>query len=241
MLTVDFTKLDLKPGTFVLDAGCGAGRHLGKAFRSLGVHVVGIDLNRDDALKAHNTVKIMRHAGEDGGGCAQVFISDITHMPFADESFDIVICSEVLEHIPNHRQAASEIVRVLKPGKSLVVSVPRYLPERICWALSEAYHTEKGGHIRIYRKRELIGLLESAGARCMQTGWAHSLHSPYWWIKCVVGHKNEDSLPVKLYHRFLVWDIMKKPLLTRILDRLLNPLIAKSIVLYLKKGDQYGT
>jgi hypothetical protein len=56
-----------------------------------------------------------------------------------------------------------------------------------------------------------------------------------------VGHKNDGHPAVKLYHRFLVWDIMKKPLLTRALDRTLNPLISKSIVLYLKKGDHYGT
>jgi hypothetical protein len=41
---------------------------------------------------------------------------------------------------------------------------------------------------------------------------------------------------VNLYKRFLEWDIMEKPRLTVILDRMLNPLIAKSIVLYLKKG-----
>lgn len=225
----------------VLDAGCGAGRHLSEAFRSKGVDVVGIDLSKDDALKALNTVKIMRHAGEGGGGNALVLMSDITRLPFEDASFDVVICSEVLEHIPDHVQAAREIMRVLKPGKSLVVSVPRYFSERICWALSEDYHTEKGGHIRIYRKKELIDMLESTGAQCISTGFAHALHSPYWWLKCLVGHKNEDSRIVKLYHRFLVWDIMKKPVLTRTLDMLLNPLISKSIVLYLKKGNQYGT
>lgn len=241
MLTVDFRKLALRPGMKVLDAGCGGGRHLSEAFRMKGVSVVGIDLNRDDALKAHNTTKIMRHAGEDGGGCALVMVSDVTRLPFADASFDIVICSEVLEHIPDHCRAVAEIVRVLKPGKSLVVSVPRYLPERICWALSEAYHNEEGGHIRIYRKKELIALLEAAGTRCVDTGWAHSLHSPYWWIRCMVGHKNDGALPVRLYHKFLVWDIMKKPLLTRTLDRMLNPLIAKSVVLYLRKGEPYGT
>jgi len=241
LLTVDFSKLDLKPGSKVLDAGCGGGRHLSEAFRARGVSVVGIDLNKDDALKAHNTTKIMRHEGEDGGGSALVMVSDVTSLPFADESFDIVICSEVLEHIPEHRTAIREIIRVLKPGKSLVVSVPRYLPERICWALSEAYHNEQGGHIRIYHKKKLISMLEGAGTTCIDTGWAHALHSPYWWLKCMVGHKNEDALPVKLYHRFLVWDIMRKPRLTRALDKALNPLIAKSIVLYLKKGDPYGT
>jgi len=241
LLTVDFKRLDLKPGTRVLDAGCGGGRHLSQAFRSRGVHVVGFDLSKADALKAHNTMKIMRHKGEDGGGGSLVLVSDITRLPFDDGSFDIVICSEVLEHIPDHKKAMAEIIRVLKPGKSLVVSVPRYLPERICWALSEDYHTEKGGHIRIYRKKALISLLEKAGVKCIDTGLAHALHSPYWWIKCMVGHKNEESTMVKLYHKFLVWDIIEKPLLTRTLDRLLNPLIAKSIVLYLKKGDQYGT
>lgn len=55
-----------------------------------------------------------------------------------------------------------------------------------------------------------------------------------------MGHKNDEYPLVKLYHRFLVWDIMKKPLFTRALDKMLNPLISKSIVLYLKKGEEYG-
>lgn len=240
MLTVDYRKLDLKPGTWVLDAGCGGGRHLSEAFRRQGVHVVGIDMNRADVIKTNNTLKAMRYEGQDGGGITCVSVSDVTRLPFADESFDCVICSEVLEHIPSHEQAMREIIRVLKPGKSLVVSVPRYLPERICWALSEAYHTEQGGHVRIYKRRELIRLLEDNGTTLVSTGLAHSLHSPYWWLKCLVGHKNDDALPVKLYHRFLVWDIMRKPWLTRTLDRILNPFIAKSIVLYLRKGEEYG-
>jgi SAM-dependent methyltransferase len=241
MLTVDFSRIELRPGFRVLDAGCGAGRHLSEAFRAKGVNVVGVDLNRDDALKAHNTTRIMRHAGEDGGGAALVMVSDITRLPFNDASFDVVICSEVLEHIPEHTRAISEIVRVLKPGRSLVVSVPRYLPERICWALSDDYHTEKGGHVRIYRTEELVELLERAGLSCVGRGWAHALHSPYWWIRCMVGHKNDDALPVRLYHRFLVWDIMKKPRLTRTLDRMLNPIMAKSVVLYCRKGGPYGS
>ena len=241
MLTVDFAKLDLPAGSYVLDAGCGAGRHLSEAFRFKGVNVVGIDRNKADADTANRTLNVMRVEQEDGRGGKLVCTSDITRLPFADGSFDVVICSEVLEHIPDHRQAIAEVIRVLKPGRSLVVSVPRYLPERICWALSEDYHNEEGGHIRIYRTGDLINLLERAGTTCVDKGWAHALHSPYWWIKCMVGHKNDSSLPVRLYHRFLVWDIVKKPLLTRTLDKLLNPLIAKSVVLYCRKGASYGT
>lgn len=240
MLTVDFSRLDLAAGSWVLDAGCGSGRHLSEAYRFRDVNVVGIDMSRKDSGKANKTLDCMIHEAQDGGGIKLVSVSDITNLPFADETFDVVICSEVLEHIPDHRKAAAEIIRVLKPGKSLVVSVPRYMPERICWALSRDYHNEEGGHIRIFRKKELIDLLESSGTKCVDSAWAHSLHSPYWWLKCFVGHKNDEHTMVKLYHRFLVWDIMKKPLLTRGLDKMLNPLISKSIVLYLKKGDQYG-
>jgi len=240
VLTVDFSRLDLPKGSWVLDAGCGTGRHLSEAFRRRDVNVVGIDKSRKDADSANRMLNTMIGAAQDGGGIKLVCVSDITRLPFDDETFDAVICSEVLEHIPDHRQAISEIIRVLKPGKPLVVSVPRYLPERICWAISDDYHHEEGGHIRIFRKKELINLLENAGTRCNGTAWKHSLHSPYWWLKCLVGHKNDGHPLVRLYHRFLVWDIMKKPFLTRVLDRVLNPVIAKSIVVYLQKGGSHG-
>ncbi len=241
MLTVDFNRLNFKPGYRVLDAGCGPGRHLGEAFRRKGADVVGIDMKFDDLITSKNTLRIMQKEGQDGGGHGLVAGGDITRLPFADNTFDIVICSEVMEHIPDHENAAKEIVRVLKPGSSLVVSVPRYTPERICWALSEEYHNEEGGHVRIYQKKQLIRLLRRAGAQLKGSGTAHALHSPYWWIKCAVGHKNDDAWPAKLYHRFLVWDIMQKPFLTRALDKLLNPIMSKSIVLYLEKDGNYGT
>jgi SAM-dependent methyltransferase len=235
MLTVDFQKLLLKPGDRVLDAGCGAGRHLCEAFRIKGVDVVGIDLNWEDLCKTATTLYLM-HC-QDGGDHRRCLISraDVARLPFKDGAFDAVICSEVLEHIPDSRNAVRELVRVLRPGGELVVSVPRYLPERICWALSEAYHNEPGGHIRIYKRKELQALLEAAGVTCREIRYKHGLHAPYWWLKCLVGHKNEHSRPVNLYKKFLEWDIIQRPPLTRTLEKILNPFIAKSIVFYLKK------
>ncbi len=235
MLTVDFSKITLKPGARVLDAGCGNGRHLYEAFKQPGVKVVGLDMKSEDVTKARNMMRLMEKVGEGGEGVWGVFTGDITSLPFSDQSFDVVICSEVLEHIPDEAKAIQEITRVLKPGEILAVSVPRFFPELICWALSKAYRNDPGGHVRIYRKRELIRKLERAGLVCFDTGRAHGLHAPYWWLKCIVGLKNEDSRLVKLYHDFLVWDIEKRPWLTRTLDRLLNPFVAKSCVLYLKK------
>jgi SAM-dependent methyltransferase len=238
MLTVDFSVLDLKPGSRVLDAGCGGGRHVSEAYRRRGVHVVGLDRNLEDITASRNLIRMMDHEEEGGGGAWMTMAGDVTRLPFADDSFDLVICSEVLEHIPEDDRAIAEIIRVLKPGERLAVSVPRFLPETICWALSKEYRNEPGGHIRIYRKRQLIDRLESAGVRCVGTGWAHALHAPYWWLKCLVGTGNKKSRAVNLYHRMLVWDIVNRPWLTRTLERWLNPLIAKSCVLYLIKAGE---
>jgi hypothetical protein len=81
-----------------------------------------------------------------------------------------------------------------------------------------------------------LGLLRDAGTSCRDIRYRHALHSPYWWLRCFVGHKNEASVPVRLYKRFLEWDIVHHPALTRILDKMLNPLLAKSIVYYMRKG-----
>jgi len=233
MLTVDFNEIPLTSGMRVLDAGCGSGRHLCEAFRTPGVEVAGVDLSRVDLCKAKGFLSLMAREQE---GRWLVACADVTNLPFASGWFDVVVCSEVLEHVFDNQAAVTELVRVLKPGGDLVVTVPRYLPERVCWALSEAYHREPGGHIRIYQKEELLSLLEAAGTLCRRIRYRHGLHSPYWWLKCLVGHKNEISPPVRAYRRFLEWDIMRHPPLTAMMDRILNPLIGKSIIFYLKKG-----
>ncbi len=236
MITVDFNRLRMEPGARILDIGCGPGRHTCEAYRLRKAVVIGADRNMEDLKEARNRLRFHDTVSEHGGGVWGLSSADICRLPFKDASFDLVICSEVLEHIPEDRVAMAEIIRVLKPGKPLVVSVPRYFPERICWALSDKYFNANQGHVRIYKKGELIQRLEASGVRHFGTHFAHSLHSPYWWLKCLVGPDRTDSLPVNLYHRFLTWDIMQKPSLTRFLDKLFNPIMGKSLVLYFTKN-----
>lgn len=235
MITVDLARLETAPGDRILDVGCGSGRHTAEAYRQQHVHVTGADLRLKDLKLARQRLVFHDRLGEHGGGTWSLAASDVTALPFSDECFDMVICSEVLEHIPDHEQAMREIVRVLKSGQPLVVSVPRYFPERICWMLSDNYVDVNQGHVRIYNKKALIGLLEKAGTRLFDHHYAHSIHSPYWWLKCLLGPSRTESTTVNLYHRLLTWDIMKKPMLTRFIDRLLNPLLGKSLVLYMRK------
>jgi SAM-dependent methyltransferase len=208
---------------------------MGAAYRLPKVITVGADLKYGDLTAAAERLKLHDRLGEHGGGAWSLAAANAIDLPFKDDHFDLVICAEVLEHIENHLQAIHEIVRVLKPGATLVVSVPRYWPERICWALSTDYHTTDGGHVRIFKAAQLVTDLQNAGVKPWTRHYAHSLHTPFWWLKCLVGPEREDCRPVHLYHRFLTWDILQQPILTRWLERLLNPILGKSTVVYSRK------
>jgi SAM-dependent methyltransferase len=235
MVTVEFKRLAVKPEFKILDIGCGSGRHTCAAYQCQNVTAIGADLNFDDLSEARQRLELHDHLGEHGGGSWGLSVADVTCLPFKDDYFDLVICSEVLEHIIQHRLAIREIVRVLQPGCDLVVSVPRYWTERICWFLSPEYGDSEGGHVRIFKQKQLVADVERAGTQKWAIHFAHSLHTPFWWLKCLVGPNRSDSLPVNLYHRFLTWDIMKKPHFTGLLDKLLNPLMGKSLVVYFRK------
>lgn len=235
MNTVDFKKCDIKTGYRILDIGCGSGRHTAAAYRFKDVVAIGADRSHAELAEAKERLKFHDQLGENGGGQWGLTMADALALPFEDHFFDLVICCEVLEHIADDQSAAREIIRVLKPGHHLVVSVPRFWPERVCWALSSQYHNSDNGHIRIYRQKKLIALLENRGVQAWARHYAHSLHSPYWWLKCLVGLKRDDSILVNLYQRFLNWDIIKHRWVTRLLDNLLNPLLGKSLVVYFIK------
>lgn len=235
MLTVDYNRLRIGPGTKVIDVGCGAGRHSFEAYRR-GADVIAFDQNAEELADVDTMLQAMGAAGEAPKSAkAQVVVGDALALPYPDASFDSVIASEILEHIPDDETAIAELARVLKPGGTLSVTVPRWLPERICWLLSDAYHANEGGHIRIYRAGELRAKLESVGLTYTGSHHAHALHSPYWWLKCAVGVDNSDNFAVKGYHKLLVWDMMSAPALTRRTEALLNPLMGKSVALYFEK------
>ncbi|GAA1769856.1 class I SAM-dependent methyltransferase [Streptomonospora arabica] len=225
------------PGDRVLDLGCGGGRHAFEVYRR-GADIVAFDRNENDLAEVDAMFAAMRTSGEvpaEGGASAEAVKGDALDMPFDDDSFDRVIASEVFEHIPHDTAAMAELYRVLRPGGTAAVTVPSWLPERLCWALSEEYHTNEGGHIRIYTRAELEAKLKAAGFFIGPHHHAHALHAPYWWIKCAVGTSDDDHPLASAYHRMLVWDMMKAPRTTRTAERLLNPLIGKSVVVYLRK------
>ena len=203
--------------------------------------MVALDSDEGELRTVSGMFAAMRAAGEvPGGASACAVAGDATAMPVPDGCFDRVIAAEVLEHIPADQVAMDELARVLRPGGLAAVTVPSWLPERICWRLSDDYHNVPGGHVRIFTRPELEAKLARSGLDVGGHHHAHALHSPYWWLKCAVGVHQDDHPLARAYHSVLVWDIMKKPALTRLADRALNPLIGKSLVIYVAKQAHAG-
>ncbi len=217
--------------------GCGGGRHAFALYRR-GADVVALDMDEAELKDVAGMFAAMAAEGEvPEGATAQALRGTAYGLPFPDDTFDRIIAAEVLEHLPEDSRAMAELFRVLKPGGLIAVTVPRWGPELVCWALSSAYHEVEGGHVRIYRGTELRERLTKVGLTPVGGHHTHALHAPYWWLKCAVGVSDGDHPLVKAYHRLLVWDMMKKPMVTRLLEKALDPVIGKSLVVYLRKPE----
>ena len=233
MNTIKYKKLKLETGQLLLDMGCGEGRHSIGALLETPANVIGLDLSFEDLNTAKSRLNDFDLSGRDT--FCTFGVGNIENIPLETASLDAVMCSEVLEHVDSPKDSIQELVRVLKPGGVMALSVPRYLPELICWKLSKEYSKTPGGHVRIFKHSQLRDLAENNGLQYQSFHWAHGLHSPYWWLQCLFWNTRETSYVIKLYHKLLVWDLMKRPLFTRLLEMILQPLIGKSLVMYFRK------
>ncbi|NNN18822.1 MAG: class I SAM-dependent methyltransferase [Acidimicrobiaceae bacterium] len=233
MLSVRDSELGDLSDRCVLDFGAGTGRHAFWAVTKR-ANVAAVDINFGEIANVPDYFKaLLEHDPSYGHGFA-VQASGL-ELPFAGCSFDVVIASEVFEHISDDKAAMNEITRVVKPGGIVCVTVPRFFPETLYWLISPEYHNVPGGHIRIYRRSQVVKLVQGAGLRVYSQHHSHALHTPYWLIRCLVGVNNTTSRMYQIYHRFLVWDITKKPKSTALLEKVLNPIGGKSFVLYARK------
>lgn len=132
---------DCEASTF-LDVGCAEGYYIQLvSFYGNNVQCIGIDISRMNAKKAK-----IRNSNADFIAC------DAEYLPFVEKSFDVVLCSEVLEHILNPVNALSELLRVAK--RNLIISFPGHtytykILSRVDWfrrVLDKAFWL-KVGHI----------------------------------------------------------------------------------------------
>jgi SAM-dependent methyltransferase len=175
-----------------LDAGCGDGRYLAALAGELPARAVGVDISE----------RILETARARAAG-AELVRANLESLPFPDGAFDLVLSSQVIEHVLDAPAAARELARVLRPDGVLIISTDN---ERNL--VSRALNAPRAGLVR------LLGL---RGAR----GWIESPATPYTperFRALVEG----AGLRVELLETFrfqLAWPLGRGPL-QRLLNRL---------------------
>jgi SAM-dependent methyltransferase len=149
--------LDFPPGVSILDAGCGSGRNMLELQR-YGT-VTGLELSSPSVQAAR-----ARNVGE-------VVQGSVMEMPFADNSFQLAVSLDVIEHLEDDRGALRELRRVVAPGGRLLVTVPAYQ-----WLWSR--HDEINHHHRRYSRRTLLQAAGEAGWSAERTAHFNSLLLP---------------------------------------------------------------
>ena len=233
MLTFDLNKYKLNTGGVMLDVGCGEGRHIfGIMQQNPHMKCIGLDMDKKSLEKAEEGYAYFKSLSEAG---AEFLLGSAYSIPLPDRSVDIIICSEVLEHLHEYSDAINEMHRVLKPGGKFYVSVPASWPEKICWALSKDYQNQPGGHLRIFNQKSLIEEIKISGFNFLSSEKFHSIHSPYWWLRCLFWKSQDSNFFVNKYKKLLEKHILEKPKLLDSIDKSLNPIMGKSFAMYFEK------
>jgi SAM-dependent methyltransferase len=140
----EIIRLGIPPTARVLDVGTGTGTNL-RLLREIGFkRVEGVDFS-DDAIR------LCRDKG-----LGEVTKGDVGALPFADGCFDLVLLTDVIEHVEDDRRAAAEAARLLRPGGALLVTVPAF---QALWGLQD----DVSHHLRRYRLTQLAAILGSTG------------------------------------------------------------------------------
>lgn len=236
MLTVDFRQLPLNRGDLVLDAGCGEGRHTFECSRH-DCGVLGMDLSHQSLLKARYVLRQMEKR-EEAKGRVLLLRGDALRFPFADETFDKVICAEVIEHVEDDRKGVAELARVLNGGGKIAITVPTRLTEHVYDLLSKEYFRTPGGHVRKVIPRVLARHMEENGLKVYAVGFAHAFHFPYWMLRCIFGLHRESAFIPAIYKKILYYGLFSQPL--RFMEKFCDYFFPKSIILYAQKGKDHS-
>jgi len=159
----------------ILDAGCGRGFYLyGINSYKFVKEIHGIDINE-------KYLKIAKNINQDKR--VKIKKSNIYKLPYENNSFDLIICSEVLEHLKDDKKALKELHRVLKPNGKLIITVPNlnfpFFWDPLNWFLMHFFnkHINKNiwwlagiwaDHERLYNKNDLKKIIKQTGFKIIK-------------------------------------------------------------------------
>ena len=158
----------------VVDVGTGTGGMAMFAARQ-GAEVVATDIDEQAIERLNNLAK-----GKFEGPLRAV-VSDTNPLPIADGFATKVICSEVLEHVPDPAHFVNELARIGGPGAEYLITVPDPVAENIQRSVAPPVYWAPPNHVRIFQRDEFQNLIKSVGLDISHLGRS-SFYWSVWWI-----------------------------------------------------------
>ncbi|NEP09863.1 MAG: class I SAM-dependent methyltransferase [Symploca sp. SIO2C1] len=204
LLSKLIAQLEISQDAKILDVGTGTGTNL-RLLQQLGFkRVTGLDFSED-------AIHFCKQKGlgivQQGNACA---------MPFADESFDIIFATDIIEHIDEDLQALSEIYRVLKVGGTAIIMVPAF---QFLWGVQDRI----SHHKRRYRRKQLLSQIHTSGLVTLKNHYFnYILFIPILLARKIIDLlnlkvENENQVNTKFINAILTWiftiDVDTSPLL----------------------------
>jgi SAM-dependent methyltransferase len=183
------------PGHTVIDVGCGDGGFSGFCARQ-GAEVLFID--RDQARLTRTEARIKALPAR----AYRAILSDCDPIPLEDGTGDLMICTEVLEHVPDPVKFLHEVIRVAKPGAKLVITVPDARSEQLVSTTAPPQYFEEPNHIRVFTSEAFDKLVLDAGLEIESKHFRGCFWSMFWplsWMTCEPG----GGLPLDNQHAII--------------------------------------
>jgi ubiquinone/menaquinone biosynthesis C-methylase UbiE len=176
----------------VIDVGCGDGALIHFCARQ-GAEVIFID--RNEAALNSTAAKI----ADSRARSYRAVLSDCDPIPLEDDIADLVICTEVLEHVPDPAAFLRELIRVARPGGRILITVPDARSELFVAATAPPQYFEKPNHIRVFAAEDFRELVRNAGLEIESHKFVGCFEGVYWplaWLTC----EPDSGLPLDNPH-----------------------------------------
>jgi len=166
-----FDGFPILPSDTVIDVGCGNGEHAA-FYAPFAARMILVDM---DPKKVAATEQRLRSRGATNW---RTILSDSNPLPIDAATADKIVCTEVLEHVPDPAQFMRELVRIGKPGALYLISVPDPLSEQVSKRVAPPECFREPNHIRVIGRDEFERMLTDAGLQVQK----HAFYGFYWAI-----------------------------------------------------------
>ncbi|MEH6590846.1 MAG: methyltransferase domain-containing protein [Halioglobus sp.] len=179
--------ITVSPGMRVVDVGCGVGQYSNFCAR-LGAQVTAVDIQAD------KLASLSANLPESVTGSITGIVSNCDPIPLPDDCADLIICTEVLEHVPSPEDLCREMLRIVKPGGKLVISVPDDRSEQLIKEVAAPAYFQEPNHIRIFSRESFTRLILESGLEIERTEATGAFWSMFFLFKWATTQPGESLI-----------------------------------------------